>query len=218
LLLKAGATAEGQRAVGFHTGSQPGLDADFQAMVERHGAFRVESMEAVADSAMLFRQGRRAAGPRVAIVTSSGGASALATDAAVKIGLRIDPLSPQVRDAIRPLLPEYGSVANPIDLTGALLTDASLIRRALEHMVTDSAVDIILVVLGNADRGGDALVEGIAEVCDKTHKPFVVAWAGGSGRPRQALLARRIPTFSEPLRAVRAIKRLVDFSLRKRPS
>jgi acyl-CoA synthetase (NDP forming) len=43
----------------------------------------------------------------------------------------------------------------------------------------------------------------------------VVAWSGGSGRPRQLLQARRIPTYSEPLRAVRAIKRLVDFSQRQ---
>ena len=216
LLIKSGATAEGSRAVGLHTGFPPGSDADFQAMVERHGAIRVESMEAAADAAMLFRQGRSAAGPRVAIVTSSGGASALTTDAAVQIGLRIDPLSPQVQEVIRPLLPGYGSVANPVDLTGALLTDPSLIRRALEQMMIDPAVDIILVVLGNADRGREALVEGIAEVCGKTHKPFVVAWSGSTGKPRELLQARRIPTYSEPLRAVRAIQRLVDFSLRQR--
>jgi acyl-CoA synthetase (NDP forming) len=215
LLLKSGATAEGARAVGFHTGSQPGNDADFQALVERTGAIRVESMEAASDAAMLFRQGRRAAGPRVAIVTSSGGASAVTTDAAIHLGLRIDPPSAAVQDAIRPMLPEYGSVANPIDLTGALLTDTTLIRRVLEQLVLDASVDIILVVLGNADRGGAALVEGIAEVCASTKKPFVVAWSGGSGRPRHSLQTRRIPTYSEPLRAVQAIKRLVDFSLRQ---
>lgn len=216
LLLKSGATAEGTRAVGFHTGSQPGDGAAFQAIVERHGAMRLESMEAAADAAMLFRQGRRAAGPRVAIVTSSGGASALTTDAAVQIGLRIDPPSPHVQEAMRPMLPEYGSVANPVDLTGALLTDPTLIRRTLQQLVADPQVDIILVVLGNADRGGEALVDGIADVCQCTDKPFVVAWSGGSGRPRQWLQAKKIPTYPEPLRAVRAIKRLVDFSDRQR--
>jgi acyl-CoA synthetase (NDP forming) len=216
LLLKSGVTAEGARAVGFHTGSQPGDDADFQALVDRHGAIRVESMEAASDTAMLFRQGRRAGGPRVAIVTSSGGASAITTDAAIQLGLRIDPPSAAVQDAIRLMLPEYGSVANPVDLTGALLTDTTLIRRVLDQLVLDPNVDVILVVLGNADRGGEALVEGIAEVCARTRKPFVVSWSGGSGRPRQSLQARRIPTYAEPLRAVRSIKRLVDFSQRQR--
>lgn len=216
LLIKSGATAEGQRAVGLHTGSQPGSDADFMAIVERHGAIRVESMEAAADAAMLFRQGRRAAGKRLVLVTSSGGASALTTDAAVQIGLSIDPPSEAVREAIRPMLPEYGSTANPIDLTGALLTDEPLIQRVLSKLVDDPAVDVILVVLGNADRNADALVENIVAVCETTDKPFAVAWSGGSGRPRVALQARGIPTYPDPLRAVKAIKRLADFSLRQR--
>lgn len=218
LLLKSGATAEGARAVGYHTGSQPGTDDAFNALVERHGAIRVESMEAAADAAMLFRQGRKAAGRRIAIVTSSGGASALTTDAAVHAGLAVDALSPEVRDAIRPMLPAYGSVANPVDLTGALLTDPSLIRRVLEQVVADPMVDMILVVLGNADRGGEALVDGIAAVCASTDKPFAVAWSGSTGRPRQWLQQRRLPTYAEPLRAVRALKRLADFSLRPRRS
>ena len=217
LLLKSGATTEGGRAVGLHTGSQPGSDADFMAIVERHGAIRVESMEAAADAAMMFRQGRRSAGQRLAIVTSSGGASALTTDAAIQLGLRVDPPSEAVREAIRLMLPEYGSTANPIDLTGALLTDESLIERVLAKLVDDPSVDMILVVLGNADRNADALVENIASVCKATHKPFAVAWSGGSGRPRVALQSRRIPTYSDPLRALRAIKRLVDFSLRVVP-
>ncbi|MEY4098930.1 MAG: hypothetical protein RL300_101 [Pseudomonadota bacterium] len=216
LLMKSGATLEGRRAVGLHTGSQPGNDADFMAIVERHGAIRVESMEAAADAAILFRQGRRAAGKRVVLVTSSGGASALTTDAAVQMGLQVDPPSEAVREAIRPMLPEYGSTANPIDLTGALLTDEPLIKRVLTKLVDDPLVDIILVVLGNADRNGDALVENIVSVCETTNKPFVVAWSGGSGRPRLALQAHHIPTYPDPLRAVKAIKRLVDFSLRQR--
>jgi acyl-CoA synthetase (NDP forming) len=61
LLLKSGAATEELRAVGFHTGSQPGLYADFQVMVERHDEIRTETMEAVADAAKLFRQGRRGA-------------------------------------------------------------------------------------------------------------------------------------------------------------
>ena len=216
LLLKAGATEQGRRAVGLHTGAQPGDDQDFVDLVQRHGAIRVESMEAAVDAAMLFRQARLAGGSRLVIVTSSGGASALTTDAAVQTGLRVDPPSAAVQDAIRPMLPEYGSTANPIDLTGALLTDPALIRRVLDQLVLDSSIDMVLVVLGNADRGGDAIVEGIAEVCANTSKPFAVSWTGSSGRPRTALLARGIPTYSEPLRAVRALKRLADFSQRRR--
>jgi acyl-CoA synthetase (NDP forming) len=215
LLMKSGATAAGLRAVGFHTGSQPGVDAEFNALVDRHGAIRIESMEAAADTAMIFRPGRRASGRRLAIITSSGGASALTADAAVLSGLEVDPPSAEIQAAIRPMLPEYGSTANPVDLTGALLTDSTLIKRALFELIRDPANDMVLVVLGNADRGAEALVEGIHEAYKATEKPFAVAWSGGSGRPRKWLQERRIPTYAEPLRAVRALKRLADFSLRQ---
>jgi acyl-CoA synthetase (NDP forming) len=218
ILMKSGATPEGARAVGFHTGSQPGSDADFNALVQRHGAVRVEGMEQAADLALVFRDGRRSAGRRLAIVTSSGGSSALTTDAAVQCGLAVDSVSAETEIALRELMPHYGSAANPIDLTGSLLNDAPMLESALAKVVADLQVDMVLVVIGNADRGSEALVHGIRQGYLATGKPFAVAWTGGSGRPRQALLDFKIPTYAEPLRAVRALSQLADFSLRSRPN
>jgi len=216
ILMKSGVTKEGARAVGFHTASMPGSDAEFTALVERHGAIRVEGMEAAADVAMLFRPGRRASGRRLAIVTSSGGSSALTTDAAAQCGLAVESVSVETELALRGMMPHYGSAANPIDLTGSLLNDAPMLQGALAKVVADPLVDMVLVVIGNADRGSAALVEGIHRGYLATGKPFAVAWTGGSGRPRQALLDLKVPTYAEPLRAVRALQRLADFSLRRR--
>jgi acyl-CoA synthetase (NDP forming) len=212
ILLKSGVTAAGARAVKFHTASTPGSDEEFDAVVKRHGAIRVESMEAACDTALLFRAARRAAGRRLAIVTSSGGASALATDAAVRLGLEVNELGSEIRAEIAAMLPEYGSALNPVDLTGALLTDPALIGRALSRVMQDPDVDMILIVIGNADRGADALVDHIHQACESTRKPFAVAWSGGSGRPRSALRKLRVPAYSEPLRALRAMARLADYS------
>lgn len=216
LLLKSGATAPGSRAVGFHTASQPGSDEAFSALMAQHGAIRVESMEAVADMVLVLRPGRLAKGKRLAIMTSSGGVSALTTDAAVQAGLLVDETSAQTQALLRTMIPDFGSAANPIDLTGALLTDPSLIERTLAALVVDPEVDMVLVVLGNADRGSEDIVRGIHNGFKATDKPFAVAWSGGSGRPRQALLDLQVPTFSEPARAVKALERLSRFSLRTR--
>jgi acyl-CoA synthetase (NDP forming) len=213
ILLKSGATPSGARAVGLHTGSTPGTDSDFAALVARHNAIRVDSMEAAADTALAFRGGRRATGRRLAIITSSGGAAALATDAAVQRGLKVDQPAPAVQAALRALLPAFGSSANPIDLTGALLTDPALIERVLAAVVAAEDIDMVLVVLGNADRGSEGIVDGIQRAFQATGKPFAVAWSGGSGRPRSALLELGIPTYTDPLRAVTALKRVADFSL-----
>lgn len=212
ILLKAGATAAGARAVGLHTGSKPGSDEEFSAILKRHGAIRVDSMEAAADAALIFRAGRKSLGRRLVLITQSGGAAALAADAAVKNGLCVDELSAGLQSTLRPLLPEYGATANPVDLTGALLTDPALLDRVLAQVLEAPEIDMILLVLGNSDRGGDAIVEGIHQAYQGTKKPFIVSWSGGSGRPRQRLLELKIPTYSDPHRAVRAMRCLAEFS------
>src|SRR4051812_17676658 len=90
VLLKAGRTAAGARAIGAHTASHPGDDAVFDRVLHEHGGIRVDSMEALADAALAFVDGRRARGRRLTIVTFSGGAGALTADAAVEHGLVVE--------------------------------------------------------------------------------------------------------------------------------
>jgi acyl-CoA synthetase (NDP forming) len=214
VLLKAGRTAVGERAIGAHTGSRGGDDAEFDAILARHGAIRAASMEEMADLALLFASGRRAAGRRVTIVTQSGGAGALACDVAVDVGLEVEPWEDATRAKVAELLPFFASTANPIDLTGALLNDVSILDKSLQVAAGTDETDVILVVLGNSDRAARELVDTCVRHHAGTDKPFVVAWTGGTGQARADLLAAGVPTYAEPARAVRAIGRLVDLSLR----
>ena len=211
ILLKAGASAAGKRAVRLHTGSEAGNDGEFQAIVQRHGAIRVDSMEAAADTALIFCAGRRSTGRRLVIITQSGGAAALATDAAIQSGLEVNEPRLEVQAVLRAMLPEYGSASNPIDLTGLLLTEQSLLERSLSAVISEPEIDMILVVLGNSDRGAEALVEGLHQSYLRTNKPFAVSWSGGSGIPRQKLLELKVPTYTDPHRAVRALARVAAF-------
>lgn len=216
LLLKAGRTAAGARAVAAHTGSTAGDDADLDAAVAEFGAIRVESMEAMADAALGFvaSGGRRIAGRRLTLVTQSGGAGALASDAAVELGLAVDTWTGPDREAIAAELPYFGSTKNPFDLTGALINDPGLLRRTLAVVCENDETDAVLVVLGNSDRGAEAIVAALVEAYRGTSKPFFVTWTGGSGRPRAALLAAGVPTYTEPQRAVAVLHRVIEHALR----
>lgn len=214
LLLKAGRTRVGERAIGAHTGSRGGDDAEFNAILERHGAIRAQSMEEMADLALAFITGRRAKGRRVTVVTQSGGAGALASDVATDLGLEIEPSSDATRARVAELLPFFASTANPIDLTGALINDPSILDKTLEISLASDETDVLLVVLGNSDAAAKALVEICVRHHESTEKPLVVAWTGGTGQARTNLLAACVPTYTEPVRAVRAIGHLVDTSLR----
>jgi acyl-CoA synthetase (NDP forming) len=59
-------------------------------------------------------------GRRLAVLTCSGGESALAADAASAAGLQLPAPSPPAAAAIAAALPWYASVANPLDFTTAL--------------------------------------------------------------------------------------------------
>lgn len=213
VLLKSGRTAAGARAVGHHTGSTAGDDRAFDVVSIDEGAIRVTSMEEMADTAVAFADGRRARGPRLSIVTLSGGAGALAADDAVSAGLAVDTWKSAVhRDAVAGVLPYFGSVANPFDLTGAMLTDLTLLEETMGWVVHNDETDIILVVLGNADASAERVVEVLDRFYHSTDKPFFVAWTGGSGLPAAALAGAGVPAYPDPQRAIASIARVEAFS------
>jgi acyl-CoA synthetase (NDP forming) len=214
ILLKSGRTPQGARAVAAHTASVAGDDEAFDSVLAAHAAIRVPSMEAMADSALALVGGRRASGRRLTIVTLSGGGGALATDRAVELGLRVDTWSnEQDIEALASELPYFGSTKNPIDVTGAMINDLSLLERILGIVSDNDDTDTVLVLLGNADRGAADIVATLTKAHRATGKPFLVAWTGGTGQARLALLEAGIPTYTDPQRAVECMTRLVDFSL-----
>lgn len=209
LVLKGGSSAAGARAVKAHTASTAGDDAEVERVLAAHGAIRVPTMEAWADAALVLAPGRRSLGRRLTIMTQSGGSAALAADYATDAGFEIGTWgSAEDTQVLASRLPSFASVSNPIDLTGAMINDISLLELALETVLAQEGTDLVLVVLGNSDRGGDEFAAALSAAYQTTDKPVVVSWTGGSGRPRQRLLEAGIPTYTEPLRAVRALAHL----------
>jgi acetate---CoA ligase (ADP-forming) subunit alpha len=59
----------------------------------------------------------RPAGKRVALLTHSGGPGAAAADACSRNGLELPPFSAHTLEKLKPLVPQTGSLNNPVDLT-----------------------------------------------------------------------------------------------------
>lgn len=183
-------------------------------MLDRHGAIRVDSMEALADAALAFASMPQGHGAAAHGRHALRGADAPTTDSAAEFGLRVDPWEPAGRDLLAAHLPYFGSTANPVDVTGSMINDIGIMTRTLEVVRGHDGTDAVLVVVGNADRGAAEVVDSVTAARAATSKPFFVAWTGGSGRPREALLATGVPVYPDPRRAVLALSHLVDHSLR----
>jgi len=214
VLLKSGRSEAGARAVGAHTASVAGDDDAFSEVLAEHGAIRVKSMEAWADAALAFKDGRRGLGRRLSIVTLSGGAGALASDKAVEIGLRVDTWQDApARQELADRLPFFGSVANPIDVTGSTINDVGILRHVLDVTTAHEETDAVLVVMGNADASAREIVDALISSYRSTTKPFMVSWTGGSGQARADLLAAGVPTYTDADRAVVSLGLVIERGL-----
>src|SRR5690606_3728924 len=87
IVLKIGATEQGQAAAASHTGALTGSDAVFDAVFRRHGVLRVRSFEELLDvghAAALLGAARLPATDAVTLVAASGGFGIMMADAIVE--------------------------------------------------------------------------------------------------------------------------------------
>jgi acyl-CoA synthetase (NDP forming) len=214
IVVKAGRSAAGARAALSHTASLATDDAVFDGVARQYGIIRVDGPEAMLDAAQLFATGRRTEGRRLTTLSVSGGAGALMADAAAEHGIEVGAWDAEWQRKMTEAIPRYGSPRNPVDLTGSLISEPAILRRALDVAVAHPGTDMIAVLLGNADSCADELIDAIVTARDRTRKPVVAVWTGGSGRPRQRLRELGIPCYTDPGRTAAALSALAGFSLR----
>jgi acyl-CoA synthetase (NDP forming) len=96
-----------------------GDDELFDALCERLGFVRVRSLPQMTETLKALSAWRCLRGRRVVVATSSGAACALYADAAADCGLELPAASPEMALRLRPQLPEFAHVSNPLDHNAA---------------------------------------------------------------------------------------------------
>ena len=98
VMLKAGITSAGVRAVASHTGALAGDEQAYLAACHRAGALVVGSLQEQNDVATALATQPLPVGNRVALLTNAGGPAALAADELDRCGLRMADLSPETKN------------------------------------------------------------------------------------------------------------------------
>jgi acetate---CoA ligase (ADP-forming) len=216
VMLKAGRSDAGQRAAASHTGALAAGDLVVDAALRQLGIVRVDDVDELLDVGDAFAQPRRATGPRVAIVTTSGGSGILAADAVEASGLALATFSPATRSALDEIVPAYGATANPVDVTATVMSNAELFDRTLDAIVDDEGVDLVVAcfcVLTGKDV--DDVVASLSRAAKRSGKPVLAARTGADHLAPAAsaqLRSAGIPTYPTPPRAVRAAAALHQIS------
>ena len=177
LCLKSGRSPEGAKAVSSHTGSLAGSDSVYDALLTQSGVQRVDTIAELFDYAALYTTQPLPRGNRVAIITNAGGPGIMATDAAVRHGLKLAELSEATKDKLRPALPATASLRNPVDVIGDARPDRY--KAAIRTVLEDENVDMGIVILTPQSMTDIEETAGVVpEAIKGIDKPVVCSFMG----------------------------------------
>ncbi|MDR6265841.1 CoA-binding protein [Roseobacter sp. N2S] len=216
MLWKVGNSPAGALAAQAHTAN---LSKSSDFAPDSFRALGVIDVQDARDMAICLKalQGRRSpAGPKVGVVTVSGGAGIFIADRCFERGLEVGKLSEDTVAQMRPHLPEFASLQNPVDVTGSAVNAPASLAESLSAVSQDSAVDSLILALAAVTGTGARLAaEEIARIQDISPKPVVVCWNGPRSMAQDAydiFDAAGVPVFKSPSDAVRAIEAMCIFA------
>jgi acyl-CoA synthetase (NDP forming) len=207
IILKAGRSEMGAQAARSHTASLAQNDRIVDAAFRQTGVIRTTDFHELFDVARALGVSceKKRAGNRVAVLTFSGGAAVLASDALSDYGMQIAKLDKTTTEKMERVYPEWMKPTNPIDLYPAIERSgfAPAVQRALEAVIEDPAVDAVYVhvVAGLYTETPD--FKSVFDRARMVGKPIVV-WTMGD---RESISAMRVELESLGVPVVKEISR-----------
>jgi acetyl-CoA synthetase (ADP-forming) len=217
VVLKGGKSEAGGRATQSHTGSLAGSAKVFDGMIRQAGCVTAPTLDTLFEVCKLFDYQPLPKGRRIGIISNTGGAGVLATDAASEIGLKIATFEQETRNELSQVLPPMASVRNPIDVVAS--GGRREYRIATELLMKDPNVDMLLVICAVPTFAGMTQTEHAAGTLEGVRisgidKPVLGVWlAGDVGKPGKDLLEmNKIPCFDDPALAALCMMRVAEYA------
>ena len=219
VVIKAGRTQSGVRAVASHTGALAGADQAFKAACHRSGAILVEDLQEMMDASAALAYREPLSGTRVALLTNAGGPASVGADALDRQGLRLGELSDETQSRLREACPPGTMTGNPVDMLGG--AEPAHYAAALQVLADAPEVDGVLVVfVPQALTAPPEVAEALARGAIEIDKPLACCVYGGEGvdAAAQVLHAHEIPLYPSPARAAFGLGVLHSYhQIRERP-
>jgi acetyl-CoA synthetase (ADP-forming) len=212
VVIKAGVTERGMKAVASHTGSLAGADAMYEAAFKQSGIIRARTVEELFNIARAFAQQPLPKGENTVIITNGGGVGVLATDAAELSGVKLLEPSQQLMEKFKETMPWFGSPKNPVDLSGQAVVDNYI--KALKVAVDSPEIDnIVILYCRTAILDPRDLAKSITEFYRENNvsKTTVTAWVGGIEvyEAIKYMNKNSIPAYPSPEEALYALSRML---------
>jgi acetyl coenzyme A synthetase (ADP forming)-like protein len=202
VVIKAGRTPSGTRAVQSHTGALAGENRAFEAACHRSGAIQVEDLQELVDASLALDYCRPLSGPGIALLTNAGGPGAVGADALDRQGLHLVELTSETRDRLKAVCPPGAMASNPVDMLGG--AEPEHYQAALDILFDAPEVDGILVVfVPQALTGPLEVADAVGQAAIRDGKPMVCCIYGGKDIHKAAQILHRsaVPHYLTPAQA-----------------
>ncbi|WP_434615681.1 acetate--CoA ligase family protein [Azospirillum sp. B2RO_4] len=197
---KIGRSEAGARAAVSHTGAMAGADRMYDALFRQVGVIRAQTFADFLDIPAGLATGRRLAGKRVAILTSTGGAGTLVSDALGVSGFETPAPDEATAGRLRAL--QSGDEAaldrNPIDVTLAGLKP-DLLRGAINALLDSPTYDALVVIVGSSALAMPELMVGAIKDCMANSGKPILAYVSPHAPNLVTLLNESgVPAYTAP--------------------
>lgn len=230
--LTAGSSAAGRRGARSHTGALTSPAEFVDAACRAAGALRAQTPAELVHIVAYLLTARPSepalpppmlpAGPRVGVVSDSGGQGVVAADCLSRRGLDVPELT-GIRPALAALLPAAAATGNPVDLAGAGERDLGSYRDVTAALLASGEVDSVLLTgyFGRYGLDTPALEAAEREVAGQlgalarqTGRPLVVHSMGADGAAATVLRDGGVPVYDTVEAATQALSAAVALGSR----
>ncbi len=223
IVWKGGQTEAGVRMTSSHTGSLTSSLEVWDAGVRQSGAIRCDSLEETIDAAKALTFLTATTGDKMGIIGGSGGQSVSMSDDFSREGLQVLRLTEPTLEAMGEFFQLIGaSFFNPVDIGGM---NRSNLESIMDLLAGDPNVDVIAMLRGvQAARQRDpaelrAELETYKTASERAGKPLLAMFWTPTPYQDSAqieevdgiLMELGIPTFPNPARAAKAVKKMVEY-------
>jgi len=145
IILKSGRTEAGKKAVSSHTASLAGNDEVNNAAFKQSGIIRARDNEHLFALTRAFSKQPVPKGNGVLVITYTGSMGVAATDMLYLSDMRLSALEPYFQKRLKKIMPDYASIANPIDCSFSMTPQQ--VKDLIEIGVESSDVQSFIVII-----------------------------------------------------------------------
>ena len=212
--IKLGRTDAGAKAAQSHTAALAGADAVFDAVFKQYGVYRAYNIEEFFDVGVATAVGCMPKNNKVGLVTVSGGVGVLMADDAAARGLDVAELPASAQAKFKKLVP-FAGVINPLDVTGQIMNDRSLLEQAVNLVLSESDYGSLVCFQGASSADPQIAADQLA-VWGRVKEAFPDRLISVSGLLSpdfiKAVEAAGMPASRDPTHSLRAIAALHGFA------